>query len=110
MLKIIAAVALLITLGTAQAQDLAPEQALPVCAGVYGTVSMYGSAQAQAFWTARARRVLNLAGTYNPNAGAIAGRLMERNITRFKANDPTIADEVGGALDYCNRYVARYGI
>ena len=93
-----------------RAQDLSPAQALPTCAGVYATLAVYASPQYQPQLKARSMQIMDIALNYNPNAAKIALKLLENNIARVRANDPTVADEVGGAEKYCRQYITRFGL
>lgn len=90
--------------------NLTPAVVLTTCAGVYGTLAVFASPQNQPALKARAVQIMNVALTLNPNASAVAIKLMEKNVTRIRANDPTVVDEIKGAEEYCRGYLPRYGL
>ena len=89
---------------------LSPSVVLTTCAGVYGTMAVFASPQNQSVLKARAMQIMNKALDYNPNASDIAIKLMERNVARIRANDPTVVNEIKGAEEYCRGHLPQYGL
>ena len=94
----------------ARADNLTPSQVLTTCAGVYGTLAVYASPQNQPVLRARATQIMDRALTLNPNAATLALGLMDRNIARIRANDPTVVEEIRGAEAYCSSHLPGLGL
>lgn len=116
MLKTLVALIATLTLALAHAiparadSEPSPAVVLTTCAGVYGTLAVFASPQNRAPLQARAQQIMHVALTLNPNASTVAIKLMEQNVARVRANDPTIVDEIKGAEAYCRGYLPRYGL
>ena len=87
-----------------------PAVVLTTCAGVYGTLAVFASPENRAPLQARAQQIMHVALTLNPRAADIAIKLMEKNVSRIRANDPTVVDEIKGAEAYCRGYLPRVGL
>ena len=110
MRKIIVTLSLSLATTLAVAQDLPPAQALPICAGVYGTLAAYAAPEYKAAIKSRSIQIMNEALKYNANSYDIAATLMQKNIAKVKANDPAVGSEVANAELYCRTYVKQYGL
>lgn len=109
MKKFVAAVAFAVAAVGAHA-ELAPGQAFPLCAGVYATLAVYAKPSEQAQIKQHASEIAAAGQAVNPNTAKIALELMNDNIQRVRANDPQVAQEVGGAEKFCRSYLKQYGL
>ena len=112
--SLVAAIAIVSTLvgtNTAHAgSNIPPGVGISTCAAVYGTLARFADPGDRPVLKQRALQLLNAAGSYDPQAAAASVGLLQQNVARVLANDPTIGLEIRSTEAGCRKYLPQWGL